>query len=118
MIKIQYEAYNTDYDKKFYEKTFRSLTELEDWIFGQMKRPYDRENNWCAMFFPQSSPSQIIFTPVWRGTTYYIHMIENDLGIIFSDGEYTNEQKHWNDEVKEWLAHCNTRRDAPVFNFV
>lgn len=121
MIRIYYEEYYNDYKKEYYEKEFRNLTDLEDWIFWQMKRPYDHKDktNRYAMFFPHlTEPSRIEFTPTWGGPSYWIDMIENDFGIMFSDGKYTNGYTHWNDEVKEWLAHCDKRRDTPEFKFV
>lgn len=111
MIRIYYEEYFGDDKREYYEKEFKNLTELEDWIFGQMQRPYDKKNNPYAMHFPKAEPSRIEFTPIRRGPTYWIRMIENDFGTIFTDGKYTGEYTHWSDEVKEWLAHCDKRRE-------
>ena len=45
-------------------------------------------------------------------------MMENDKGIIFSDGKRTCKQCHWNDEVKKWLTNLEQRRKQPKFKFV
>lgn len=114
MIKIYYEECYGEHKIEYYEKEFKNLTELEDWIFGQMQRPYNKKNNPYAMIFPQSKPSRIEFNPTRSGPSYWIHMIENDFGCMFSDGKYTGEYTHWGEEVKEWLAHCDKRRDTIV----
>ena len=120
MINIKYQIFCTDHGKHL-EKNFQDLTELENWIFNQMRRSYSN------MYFPignRKCPDQllrmdcIVFLPVEYEGQYLIHEIENERGIIFSDGLYTNEQKHVSSEIKPWLMHCEERRQNPTFNFV
>ena len=47
MITVKYERYWNDYIRKHEEKTFSSLADLEECIFGQMQQGYAK-----AMSFP------------------------------------------------------------------
>lgn len=124
MIVVKYEEYLNDYRRSNHEKRFSSLTELEDWIFSQMQQDY---TDGRGMSFPtvekckqlgDTGPGEISFTPRWGGPEFWIHQIENDSGIIFSDGGMTAGQKHWSQAVQDWLAHCDERQRQPKFNFV
>lgn len=119
MIKVRYEEYHNDYFRRNHEETFSSLTELEDWIFGQMQQDYTKS---CGMYFPtgkhSKEASRISFTPVCGGCSIWIHQIEDYRGIIFSDGTFTSGQKHWSKDIREWLVHCDERQHAPKFTFV
>lgn len=119
MITVCYEEYHNDYFRKEHEKRFANLAELEEWIFGQMKQDYsDKEKGWLRMFFPvHETPSRIGFTPQWGGPNCWIHQIESERGIIFTDGRHTAGQKHWNQEVRDWLKHCKERQYSPKFVF-
>ena len=112
MYTIKYEEYNNDYNRRNLERTFTSLTAIEDWLFNQMQQPYDK------MWFPVNEPSQIEATPVRFGPHIWIYMITSDRGIEFSTGRFTNGQKHWSKEVQNWLRHCNERKHKPKFTFV
>lgn len=121
MIKIYYDEYLNDFcHKKGQTKTFSDLGELKNWIFGKMKQPYDTP---YAMYFPDprkkdQEPSSIDFQEYRGSMQVWIHQIQNENGIIFSDGTLTSGQKHWNDEIKNWLIECNEFKKKPTFNFV
>lgn len=124
MIKVKYEEYYNDYFRRNHEKSFSDLTDLENWIFNQMQQDYTKP---FTMYFhtPEKNArihgegaSRIEFTPRWGGCTFWIHQMENYDGIIFSDGTFTSGQKHWSQEVQEWLAHCDKRQHSPKFAFV
>ena len=123
-MKAIIEKYTSDYNRKSETKTFTSLTELENWIFGQMQQNYSR--NRYAMWFPlpesvkkykRDGPGSIEFRPCCGGEDILIHQIESNDGIIFSDGRFTSGQKHWTIDVQNWLVHCEQRRKSPKFNF-
>lgn len=124
MIKVKYERYWNDTIRKNEEKTFPDLGALADWIFGQIQQDYADPH---AMSFPTpekfdgtgtDGPGRIQFRPAYGRELFWIHLIRNDDGIIFSDGTHTSGQKHWNAQVKEWLAACDRRRRNPEFDFV
>lgn len=124
MLKVKYERYWNDFIRKNEEMSFLSLEGLEEWIFGQMKQDYSK--NQFAMSFPtpekaerigESGPWEIEFKPESCGESFWIHLIQSEQGIIFSDGRFTAGQKHWSAEVQNWLRHCEERRKAPKFDF-
>ena len=124
MIKVFFEEYYNDFFRKNHVKTFSDLQELEAWIFGQMRRD-TRED--FAMFFPtpeildrigSDGPGRIEFKPQHGGPDFWIHKIENYDGIIFSDGIYTSRKRHWSNDMKEWLRHCDKRKRSPQYSFV
>ena len=124
MIRVFYEEYYNDFIRKNREKAFANLTELEEWIFGQMEQDYTKP---FVMFFPApeimkrihaDGPGRIEFTPKHSGSHIWIHQIKNCNGIIFSDGSFTAERKHWSKEMQEWLKHCDERQHSPEFEFV
>lgn len=114
MITIEYETYICDYARKFYTKRFATLKELEDWIFGQMKRPC---NDDFAMWFPRKDAiGHIIFVPERNGAKYWIHKIDYNFDCVFSDGTMTNGEKFMSNAIKKWCAALEERRkDKPKF---
>jgi len=125
MIKIKYERYWNDFIRKNEEKTFVDLDALANWIFGQMQQDYTKDS--LVMSFPTpekvkrikaSGPYRIEFKPQRGEESFWIYLIENSDGIIFSDGKFTSGQKHWSSEVQAWLTACEKRRTCPTFNFV
>ena len=112
MYTIRYEEYTNDYTRSTFIKNIGSLQGVEDWIFDQMQQTYER------MYFPVNEPSRIEFSPSWRGPSIWIHMITSDRGIEFTDGTYTNGQKHWSNTVHDWLINCKKRQKSPQFVFV
>lgn len=101
---------------------FAGLDDLEDWIFGQMRCGYSDKH---AMSFPDGDAFRgIVFLPYGpdgNGFLYScirIHRIDNEDGIIFSDGYTTNGQEHCSKEVQEWLEGCRKRQMEPKFHFV
>lgn len=122
MIKVYYEEYYNDFIRRNKEKVFADLTELEEWMFGQMQQNYEKA---MAFLTPAKcericakGPWEIEFTPTYGGPHIWIHQITIPNGIIFSDGKRTNGQRHWSKEVQEWLIHCEEKRSAPKFTFV
>ena len=122
MITVKYERYWNDYIRKHEEKSFSSLADLEEWIFGKMQQDYAK-----AMSFPtveaaarihNEGPWASEFRPVWGEEAFWIHQISySHGGIIFTDGKFTSGQRHWSKEVQSWLDHCKERCSAPKFNF-
>ena len=128
MLKVKFERYWDDNHCQNDSISFSGgLASLEEWIFSQMLRDYSGENGRHTMSFPTpskveqanaSGPWTIKLYPSYNSPSIWIHLIENDKGVIFSDGQHTAGKKHWSQEVKNWLTHCEERRHSPVFNFV
>lgn len=121
-MKVKYERYWNDYRRRDEVQSFADLDELANWMFGQMQQDYEK-----GMSFPtpekaarinESGPWSIEVRPVRGEEHIWIHMIENNAGIIFLDGKFTSGQKHWSKSVQEWLVQCEERTKAPKFIFV
>ena len=122
MITVRMIQYWNDYHKKEVMEHFKSLKELEDWIFGQMRVDYSSEHGAGLLSFPKCDVKDRIYRisvrPEYGGCVYWIKQIEDDgSGIIFSDGTFTAGQKHCTKAVREWLAGCERRKRNPTFNF-
>lgn len=54
----------------------------------------------------------------WKDSTYIngVVLMENEVGIIYSTGKYTNKVSHWSKEVQDWLREINATK--VTFNFV
>lgn len=121
MIEIKIERYVTGSARTYLKKQFRDLDELERWIFDQM---WERYSN--AMYFPTPTdkwnencfPKAIEFCPIGGETVFYIHLIQNENGILFSDGICTFGKRHCSKNVQEWLIRCKDLAENPVFNFI
>lgn len=111
MYTVKYEEYHNDYMRKNMSKTFNSMTEIENWMFDQMQQSYDK------MYFPFREPSRIEFTPKWGGPHYWIYYIASERGIEFTEGHFTNGQKHWSKDIQSFLSRCRDRQKKPEFVF-
>lgn len=125
MITVKFERYWNDFHRKDETLSFASLTAFEDWLFDQMQQDYVN-NKFCMSFPTLDAAKRINAIPPWdirvqpkRGEeTFFIHLIRNEQGIIFSDGKLTANKRHWTIEVALWCAHCEQRRSNPTFDFV
>lgn len=123
MMRVKYEEYWNDSKRRDCEAFFNDLKGFEDWIFGQMKsmqnRPGHNQQGYGYMFFPKEKVATIQFEPE-QGKTVWVRMITDDNGdgIYYSDGTFTSGQRHWSQEVKDWLAKCRERYEAPKFHFI
>ncbi len=121
MITIKYEEYHNDYYRSNKSKSFYNLSEFKNWFFGCCKGKYEDR---ISIPNPDSNiwsdgPSCLEVNCVWEeGFTYWVHEISKDGGIIYSDGNYTNRQKHWNEETKQMCRDMLERKKKPIFNFV
>ena len=113
MLKVKIEKYHNDYNFDHMIYKFNSFFELKEWILKQMHVSDLKE--WIRF---SSSPIFFRMQPDGPGWSYKIHQIEDDDGIIFSDGQYTAGQKHIADCVKRWLDEFKQELETPKFNFV
>lgn len=118
MLIVKYEEHRNDYDRRHFEKFFKSLSDLEEWLFGLMRWEYKYH-----MWFNVSHEGKVGYNdpikvhPAQGPLRYWVHQIEQDGKIIFSDGMHTNNQAFATKAVKEWFLHCENRVNKPAFNF-
>ena len=117
MIKVTYQEYTNDFCKQTKEKLFYNLGEFADWFFKLCDRDYEK---YISIPLPTQkvAPYRMEVNCMWtKNKCFWVHMIEREGTIIFSDGKFTSGQKHWNDEMKELCTQMEQRRKKPVFNF-
>lgn len=117
MITIKYQKYWNDYNTSYETKTFYTLNEYKAWILDILDGNTDKWYH--SIPTPQNYPDEPrrIEACSRDGWSYWTHMIVRDGAIIFSDGEYTDGIKHWNDDVKSFLADLKNKIEHPHFNF-
>lgn len=122
------EYYGNDYTRKNFEMRFGSLNE----IFEFMKKISKNFNsNWSNYFpTPNGIPHGTDSKYDWVSRischneedrtfhSYWIHQIESENGIIFSDGKYTKNEKFCSKKVEEWLVECDKKQKASKPKFV
>lgn len=113
MLNVKYEIYYNDYNFSHRIEEFENLEHIEKWIYNKMH--VSDLNKWIRF---NHQPAYITIQPEGAGMSIHIHQIEDEDGILFSDGEHTNLQSHVADCVKKWMEAFKERLKAPKFNFV
>lgn len=125
MITIKYRKYRNEYIQSDETASFRTLKELQDWIFDKPKGDYNEFN--IHFTDPDKSPlddlhsnGSIHSRDKTTCTSYWVNTIYLDGGIIYSDGRNTGGIKYWNDMSKQFLRDCIARKNNPAsaYNFV
>lgn len=122
MITVKYEKYYNDYRNTQETKNFSSLEEVADWLFGMVQGEYKRSMRFINPDDDHMVEGKLCLNRSYiesrDGTyVYWVEQIEKDGMIIYSCGTFTNRICHWNEEVKQWLRECRTRRNNPQFIF-
>lgn len=118
---IFYEEYTNDFIRSYKEKTVYSLKEFENWFFGLCKGRYkdkisvpDPDGQFCM----KEGPYRMDVNCMWEENRHYwVHRIDSNGKIIFSDGKLTDGMKHWNEDAKQLCREIISRRDHPKFDF-
>ncbi len=127
MIKIKYEIYDNDYNRRYEDKSFGTMAEFKDWMFGLMNRPYVDSDGHKNMWFLDSvldspgrldSSCRITIRPEWGGASYWVYCVNDNNKVVFSNGKYTNGQCYISDGFKAFLKECQDRRDGKEQTFV
>lgn len=112
-ITVRYEEYHNDNNFTHYKKDFSNLDHLKIWMKDQMNTT-DLQK-WIT--FSYQYP-YIRLQPDGPGWSRKIHLIEDNDGIIFSDGDHTGGQSHVADCVKKWMDEFKKELENPTYNFV
>lgn len=121
-IIVRCELYRNDFDRKEFDKKFFLLESLREWLFQICNRDYV-----TGMYFtsPDKPASMIDYSSISvrhsiYGGSVWVHMIQNSAtgGILYSDGKYTNKQKHISAEVRDWLRESRERQQSQKMFFV
>lgn len=118
MLYVRYEEYTNDFTRRYCDKSFASFDAFADWLFGLCDGLYEERISIPDPTRCRTGPYRIeVNCYRAQNKCYWVHQIERDGKIIFSDGKFTSGQKHWNEEVQKLCANMIRRRNQPVFNF-
>ena len=107
MYTIKGEHYYNDYTSTKLEKRFSSLEDIYEW----MKNTSDNFSG-ALTFIPnvEKSIGRITINDSYkRGYVYFIKQIENENGIVYSDGTLTNGKEFCAAAIKRWVMSCRER---------
>lgn len=113
MLQVRIEKYHNDNNFNHTVYNCESLNALKEWVLKQMN--VSTLKDWISF---SSNPVYFRIQPDGPGWSYKIHLIEDQDGIIFSDGQHTAGQRHIADCVKRWLDEFKQELECPKFNFV
>lgn len=124
MIRISYELYGNDYTRREnLQKSFSSLEELHKWI---VDNAYITSSALGKIYYPSENGFERIsfYTQTmncfhgYRWCDCWIHKIESERGIEFTDGQYTQGQKHKSQQIKELFSKWYKEDNQPKqYNF-
>lgn len=120
-VKVYYEEYVNDYNRRDKVEYFSSLNKFADILF-------ENATNYTWLYFTNAERNKAenngrfefdssCISSTGRKFNIYTHKIEKDGKIIYSDGKFTNGISHASNEVCEWLKECNARKRNPQFDF-
>ena len=106
MYRVRYKKYYKDFRNSQEGKSFYSLEELADWLFGMVNEKYsnsslyfidpDKKHERNGKLYLDNSCVQS-YDGIFH---YWVEQIEKDEAIIYSCGTFTNGICHWNEEIK------------------
>lgn len=125
MYKIYGEVYCNDFTRKNFEMRFSSLDDIYRYMERISRGFNSKYSNWFKSenkdYSENSDEISYISARSYehgRYESFWIKKIENENGIVFSDGEYTKNQKFCSKKVNQWLSECQHRMKNSKPNFV
>ncbi len=113
MITIKYEIYYNDYNRRTnLTKTFQSLDDFGDWMldhatpyadFKYLYVDYADDYKQCGKVGKLESRNYD------SDEDYWVYLVTNDDGIIYSNGKYTNGKNHVSKAMLEFLRKLEDR---------
>lgn len=116
MIKVTYENYYNDFMRRQNLVIhFQSLEAFKNWVesntVGDTNKPR-------VLWWPHYKESNCFRYNIQNGWTRFIRMIENEEGIIFTDGFYTSGKCHSSDAFYKWCQERIQNQKKAQYNFV
>lgn len=116
MIRVTYEQYYNDYMRKQnLVMHFQSLDAFKNWVESNTVGDV---NNAQILWWPHYRESNCFRYKMQNGRICFIRMIENEEGIIFTDGFYTSGKCHSSNEFYEWCQEKIQKQKKAQYNFV
>ena len=121
MLKVKFEEYFNDNNKRFFDKNFNTWEGFQEYILGYSVSDFFLKER---STFPEKKNNKMLHY-VWsinKGMSHCqflnIHSIESDRGIEYSYGTFTNSIPHISDKTMDIVENCRERINRTEFNFV
>ena len=116
-IVIKYEEYRNDLWRKNHMNWFKDLEQFKDWFFELSDGRNDLigipDPEDCTVFGEPSGGMEVSnYRPFC--VTYWVHEIDIDEQVVFSDGFYTDRRRCWTDEIKQLCKEMLSRKNNPA----
>lgn len=122
MFTIYGEKYYNDFTRQNVRMSFHSLNEIYDYMksisYGFSDKygnyfPTRRgdDYNWCGRISCSDKEDKLY-------RNFWIYKIENENGILYSNGRYTDGEKFCAKIVEDWLMDCRNKMENKKFSFV
>lgn len=125
MYKIYGELYLNDYTRKQFDIPCSSLDAIFSYCKKISRNFCDKYGNWFKPKDMNYSEQPLVIERIQVRThehpgytDFWIYQIENENGIVFSNGKYTDGQKFCSKKVNDWLSECQEKMKSRRFNFV
>ena len=124
MIKVKLKEYKNDDNVKCWDKQFNSFEEFQDFLISYSISALNDRNTKLPSKITSSKTTDSYLTEFYidKGLSsvclLYVLCIETEKGIEFSNGQYTNKQKHISNEVLQFLDSFKKKINQSEFNFV
>lgn len=114
------ERYYNDYTRTNVRKTFYSLDEFYIWAKKTSNNFNSKYNNWFPSIKGENVSRITVDDGDNKGWQFFFYQIENENGIVFSTGRFTNGKKFCAQKVKEWCEESfkNMKEAQKTPNFV
>lgn len=122
MYTIYGEKYFNDFTRKNVRMSFRSLEEIYDYMkkisynfvdkYGNyFPVPNGDSYNWCGRISCTDKEDSLY-------RDFWIYKIENENGILYSNGHYTDGKKFCAKSIENWFVDCRNKIENKKFTFV
>lgn len=116
MIKVTYEQYYNDYIRKQNLIIhFQSLGAFKNWVESNTVGDIHSAK---ILWWPHRQESNCFRYNMQNGWCCFIRMIENEEGIIFTDGFYTSGKRHSSNAFYEWCQERILNQQRAQYKFV
>lgn len=122
MITIKYEIYHNDYNRQTnLTKTFPDLESFGDWLLDHATPYTDYKYlyvDYAAYYKQFKETGRLQSRNYEMNEDYWIYMVSNDDGIIYTNGKYTHGKNHASKTILSFLHNLEQKYLNPDIGMV